>query len=283
MCPPTARYRAVAIAGSARRRLGTREFLPCGHMLACSPCAQEHLRRSNTCPICRRRVVAVAPTPAERANTYVPSEEGLLPTQHAASAAPAAALAALSLGVTAINVAPDGTVLEPAFGAFDVVVAPGEDVQAAVDACPAGGCVLLLPGIPDGPLVLGEHGPLPGPDASDDDESEEGDGAGGIDPRPPPGTAGVVGAAGGALPSADKEVHVFGRGLATLEAERRGTLVESEAAIVTLDGLILRHHMGHTHHNCVRIKRGRLRMQATSRAPRAMSSALSSRAAPTRC
>ena len=47
-----------------------------------------------------------------------------------------------------------GAVLEPFSGAFDVTVAPGEGVQAAVDACPRGGCVLLLPGIHEGPLVL---------------------------------------------------------------------------------------------------------------------------------
>ena len=43
---------------------------------------------------------------------------------------------------------------EPASGTFDVTVAPGEDVQAAVDACPPDGSVLLLPGTHDGPLVL---------------------------------------------------------------------------------------------------------------------------------
>ena len=37
---------------------------------------------------------------------------------------------------------------------FDVTVAPGEDVQAAVDGCPRGGSVLLLPGTHEGPLVL---------------------------------------------------------------------------------------------------------------------------------
>ena len=46
----------------------------------------------------------------------------------------------------------DGTVIEPA--AFDVTVAPGENVQAAVDRCPPGGCVLMLPGTHEGPLVL---------------------------------------------------------------------------------------------------------------------------------
>ena len=53
-----------------------------------------------------------------------------------------------------ISVAPDGTVREPASGAFDVTIKPGEPVQAAVDACPPGGCVLLLPGLHDGPLAL---------------------------------------------------------------------------------------------------------------------------------
>ena len=48
----------------------------------------------------------------------------------------------------------DGTVLEPAHAAFDVTVAPGEPVQAAVDRCPPGGCVLLLPGEHAGPVVL---------------------------------------------------------------------------------------------------------------------------------
>ena len=48
----------------------------------------------------------------------------------------------------------DGGVLEPASGTFDVTVAPGEGVQAAVDRCPAGGSVLLLPGAHAGPLVL---------------------------------------------------------------------------------------------------------------------------------
>ena len=47
-----------------------------------------------------------------------------------------------------------GAVLEPAPGTFDVTVAPGEGVQAAVDRCPRGGCVLLLPGTHAGPLVL---------------------------------------------------------------------------------------------------------------------------------
>ena len=55
---------------------------------------------------------------------------------------------------SAVRVGRSGAVLEPANGAFDVTVAPGEDVQAAADRCPPGGCVLLLPGTHAGPLVL---------------------------------------------------------------------------------------------------------------------------------
>ena len=54
----------------------------------------------------------------------------------------------------AVRVKRSGAILEPASGAFDVTVAPGEGVQAAVDRCPRGGCVLLLPGTHEGPLVL---------------------------------------------------------------------------------------------------------------------------------
>ena len=61
----------------------------------------------------------------------------------------------LSLGgTTAVFASPDGTVREPASGAFDVTVAPGQSIQAAVDRCPRDGCVLLLPGTHAGPLVL---------------------------------------------------------------------------------------------------------------------------------
>ena len=55
---------------------------------------------------------------------------------------------------SAVRVGRSGAVLEPASGAFDMTVAPGENVQAAVDACPPGGSVLLLPGTHEGPLVL---------------------------------------------------------------------------------------------------------------------------------
>ena len=66
----------------------------------------------------------------------------------------AAAAAPASKWHSAVRVGRSGAVFEPASGAFDVTVAPGEDVQAAVDRCPLGGCVLLLPGTHDGPLVL---------------------------------------------------------------------------------------------------------------------------------
>ena len=92
-----------------------------------------------------------------------------------------------------VRIGPSGTVLEPANGAFDVTVAPGEGVQAAVDRCPRGGCVLLLPGTHEGPLVLG----------------------------------------------ANQEVHVFGRGQATLRTAV-GNVVTSKAFMATVDGLVIR-------------------------------------------
>ena len=82
----------------------------------------------------------------------------------------AAAAAPKSKWHSAVRIGLGGFVLAPASGTFDVTVPPGEAVQAAVDRCPPGGCVLLLPGMHDGPLAL----------------------------------------------EASKEVHVFGRGRATL-------------------------------------------------------------------
>ena len=69
----------------------------------------------------------------------------------------AAAAAPASKWHSAVRVAPGGHVLEPASGSFDVTVVPGANVQAAVDRCPSGGCVLLLPGTHAGPLRLLDH------------------------------------------------------------------------------------------------------------------------------
>ena len=107
-------------------------------------------------------------------------------------------------------------VLESVSGAFDVTVPPGEDVQAAVNRCPPGGSVLLLPGTHNGPLVL----------------------------------------------RANKEVHVFGRGQATLRTAA-GFVVSSEAVNATLDGLVIRHEAESYSSDCgVGIRSGRLRLHA---------------------
>ena len=110
-----------------------------------------------------------------------------------------------------VRIGCSGWVLEPANGAFDVTVAPGEDVQAAVDASPPGGCVLLLPGTHDGPLVLGARVEVRRRQGHEEEEAR----------------------------TADKEVHVFGRGQAILRATTRHVLT-SVAATATLDGLIVR-------------------------------------------
>ena len=91
----------------------------------------------------------------------------------------------------AVRIKLNGAVLEPASGAFDVTVIPGEGVQAAVDRCPPGGSVLLLPGLHEGPLEL-------------------------LD-----------------------EVHVFGRGKATLRTAA-GDVLSSWSDTATCDGLIIR-------------------------------------------
>ena len=116
---------------------------------------------------------------------------------------------------SAVRVGPRGLVLEPASGTFDVTVPPGANVQAAVDACPPGGCVLLLPGAHAGPVDL-----APG-----------------------------------------KEVHVFGRGRATLRTADDFVLTSSTVTS-TIDGLILRREAGGGRHYCVWITGGRLRLQA---------------------
>ena len=126
----------------------------------------------------------------------------------------------------AVRIKLSGEVLEPANGAFDVTVAPGENVQAAVDRCPPGGCVLLLPGTHEGPLVLGP--PLK--------EGEEGNEGGGKEK--------ASGSGGDALSSPpDKEVHVFGRGQAVLRTSA-GIVLSSTAATATLDGLAIEREQG---------------------------------------
>ena len=64
----------------------------------------------------------------------------------------AAAAVAASTWRNRVRIGPGGAVLEPISGVFDVTVAPGEDVQAGVNACPPGGSVLLLPGEHAGPV-----------------------------------------------------------------------------------------------------------------------------------
>ena len=63
--------------------------------------------------------------------------------------------------------------------------------------------------------------------------------------------------------SADQEVHVFGRGLATMRTISR-SVVLSEASKATIDGLIIRHEGG-IRDSCsaVRIPSGNLRLQAS--------------------
>ena len=93
----------------------------------------------------------------------------------------------------AVRVSPVcGRVHEPASGRFDVEVAPGASLQAAVNRCPAGGSILLRPGTHAGPVIIA------------------------------------------------KEVHVFGRGEATLLVPPSGACVHCTAAVATLDGLAVR-------------------------------------------
>ena len=99
--------------------------------------------------------------------------------------------------------------------AFDVTVAPGEGVQAAVNSCPPGGSVLLLPGTHEGTLVL----------------------------------------------PADKEVHVFGRGQATLRTWS-GDVLYSRAATSTIEGLAMWQVGFRNDERGVKIEGGQLRLQA---------------------
>ena len=115
----------------------------------------------------------------------------------------------------AVRVKRGGAVLEPAICAFDVTVAPGEGVQAAVDRCPRGGCVLLQPGVHAGPLVL----------------------------------------------TACQEVHVFGRGRATLRTTA-GTVLTCGGAKATFDGLSLKRVVLNENDGCgVIVRGGALRLQ----------------------
>ena len=76
---------------------------------------------------------------------------------------------------------------------FDVTVPPGADLQLAIDGCPTGGSVLLLPGVHSGPLLV------------------------------------------------SKEVHLFGRGEATVACVTRGaSAISCDAPSGTLSGLIVR-------------------------------------------
>ena len=86
-----------------------------------------------------------------------------------------------------------GRVREPASGAFDVEVAPGASLQAAVERCRPGGAILLRRGTHHTGLVI-----------------------------------------------ISREVHVFGRGQATLRVPPTGRCLTLTAAVATLDGLNVR-------------------------------------------
>ena len=148
------------------------------------------------------------PPPQKKVLTLSPAEEQRRRSERAA-------IAAWWAEQHEGKVAPSGWVFPP--GSFDVAVAPGEPIQAAIDRCPPGGSVLLLPGTHEGPLVL----------------------------------------------PADKEVHVFGCGRATL-GTAAGTVVTSRSETATLDGLIVRtgaHTFGSGHFGIL-VTAGKLRVQA---------------------
>ena len=196
-------------------------LLPCNHAVGCGPCTS----KLDCCPLCRAAKEGVrlmfgpvlrtwqGPAGGGRGWAPLPASNNASPVERAELAefvtakaekqkieAEAAWWAAHSKHEAAFAALAAGNVPPSWFrtpDAFDVTVAPGQPVQAAVDGCPADGCVLLLPGAHDGPLVL----------------------------------------------KAGKKVHVFGRGLATLRAAT-GTVVTSDAAAATLDGLIIRRQAG---------------------------------------
>ena len=126
---------------------------------------------------------------------------------------------------SAVRVGPGGLVLEPVSGAFDVKVAPGEDLEAALGRCPHGGCVLMLPGTYEGLQLPGMHEGLlelqetfsrssKGRKEEDERRRKE---------------------------NAVKDVHVFGRGRATLVGEGCPALaLLSTGPGTSFDGLVLR-------------------------------------------
>ena len=90
-----------------------------------------------------------------------------------------------------------GNVLEPRSGRFWRELSPGDDVRAAVDACPEGGCILLRPGTHTIPVVEQERG------------GEQ-----------PPARLGLL---------ILRPLNIFGRGLATLQAPGCDVIVSLKA------------------------------------------------------
>ena len=116
-----------------------------------------------------------------------------------------------------VRIKRDGTVLEPSSGRFDVTVAPGDPVYGSIVICPAGGSVLLLPGVHKGRIRIFE-----------------------------------------------KEVHVFGRHLATLWSSEAIPLVRSSFPRGSLVGLTLQHIGSPAQPSvcCLSVTGGFLRVQA---------------------
>ena len=160
-------------------------------------------------PLLRKQAPPVAP-PLPHVVQHLPPAEALSPAERAAIAAWWAAQHEAKCAA-----APAGWVFPPE--TFDIAVAPGVNVQTAIDRCPPGGTVLLLPGTHEGPLVL----------------------------------------------RADQEVHVFGRGKATLRTSAEHVIV-SASEKATLDGLVVRtgaHSFGSGHFGIL-VTSGKLRVQA---------------------
>ena len=116
-----------------------------------------------------------------------------------------------------------GAVSEPRSGRFWRTLSPGDDVQAAVDACPEGGAILLAPG---------RH-PLTASSARAGAESSSA-------------RAGAESSAESASVGRrraglwlDRDVCVFGLGAATLSSDS-GDVVIVTAARAVLDGVIVR-------------------------------------------